>query len=149
MTCFFYVDFCAHVPENAKRGGETSRGDPPRKTVSDPPHLSTFPPLPCHFSYEAPYKLPEFPSGDLLKNTFRRVSKNGSKGPSLRGFPPLFCLPPLARPRCTCKFDADSLEGFVARVIECFRGRHKRGGQFYFIFAVLRTLFSCSEILVS
>ena len=36
----------------------------------------------------------------------------------------------------------------TAHFIECFRGRHKGGAQFYFIFAVLQTLFSCSAMNV-
>ena len=31
-------------------------------------------------------------------------------------------------------------------IIECFRGRHRGGRQFFFNFAVLRTLFSCSKM---
>ena len=40
-------------------GGKTSRGDPPRKTVSDPPHLSTFcPPPPSPFLLVSPLEVP-------------------------------------------------------------------------------------------
>ena len=47
-------------------------------------------------------KLPEFPSGDPLENSFRRVSKNGSRRAILARFapPPPPAVPPphLARP---------------------------------------------------
>ena len=60
-------------------GGGTSRGDPPRKAVSDPPHLSTFcPPPPFYFSYQVPWKFPEFPSGDPSETAFGgSISKSG------------------------------------------------------------------------
>ena len=53
-----------HSAENAKRGGkkeggETSQGDPPRKTVSDPLHLGTFlPPSPILFLLVSPLEMP-------------------------------------------------------------------------------------------
>ena len=64
-------------PENA-RGGATKRGqgDPPQKTVSDPPHLGTFcPPPPYPISL-----IKSLVNPDLLTNPFWRVSKNGLQG---------------------------------------------------------------------
>ena len=91
------------IPENAKGGGKTAGGGgakphdekPHRKQFPTPPHLGTLPPPQCHFSYKVPYKLPEFPSGDPLGNSFRRVSKNGFRWAILPRFcpPPLFCPP--------------------------------------------------------
>ena len=72
------------TPKGRGGGGKTGGGGakltrrPPTENCFRPPSPRYVPPPPhCHLSYEVPYKLPEFPSVDPLKNTFRRVSKNG------------------------------------------------------------------------
>ena len=95
------------VSRERQRGGGNSGGGakpheetPHGKQFPTPLTSVRFPPSQCHFSYEAPYKLPEIPSGDPLKNSFRRVSKNGfPRGHPCEVLPrPAVLPPPLARP---------------------------------------------------
>ena len=88
-------------PENAKGGGGKTGGgggakphkETPHGKQFPTPHLGTVPSPHCHCSYKTPYKLPEFLSGHPLKNSVRRVSKNGIQGAILARFcpHPLFC----------------------------------------------------------
>ena len=70
--------------------------------VSDPPHLGMFLP-PVLFLLVSPLEIPRIPSADLLRNSFRRVSKNGFR----RAILARFCFsvrlapPPLALPSLT------------------------------------------------
>ena len=88
-------------------GGKTSRGDPPRKTVSDPPHLSTFcPPSPHGISLSKSLRRAQnFPQLTTSETAFGGSQKIVSDGPSSRGFafryvlPPPPPPPPLALPR--------------------------------------------------
>ena len=92
-----------HINQRTRKGGgKTAGGGPPENSArpSSPRYVSQpRPPMPCHVSYEVPYKLPEFPSGDPLKKQFWGSPRMVSKGPSLRGFVPPAVLPPLAQPR--------------------------------------------------
>ena len=63
------------MKERGSKERRTSRGDPPQKTVSDPPHRGTLPPPPS--------PRPFLPSG-FPRNSFRRPQMV-SKGPSWRG----------------------------------------------------------------
>ena len=79
-------------------GGKTSRGDPPRKTVSDPPHLGTFcPPPPMAFLLVSPLEVPQnFPQLTSSETAF-----GGSQKKFPTGHPRevllfgTFCPPPL------------------------------------------------------
>ena len=57
-------------------GGKTSQGDPPQKTISDPPPWYVFPPSPpIPFLLFSRLESSEFPSRDHLRTYFRRVSR--------------------------------------------------------------------------
>ena len=93
----FYRDFQSPTKGGGKTagGGQNLTRRPPTENSFRPPSPRYVPsPPPCHFSYEAPYKLPEFPSGDPLKSSFRRVSKMISKGHPCEVLPPPLLPPP-------------------------------------------------------
>ena len=98
---FLPANFLSPLPENAKGGGKkegggkTSRGDPPRKTVSDPHHLGTFCPPPYGICLSKSLRSAQnFPQLTSSETAFGGSQKIVSDGPSSRGFAFRYVLPP-------------------------------------------------------
>ena len=83
--------------QGAKKGGaKPHEENPPRKTVSDPPHLGTFcsPPPPIPFLLLSPFRnSPSFPQATLSETAFGGSPKMVSARPPSRGSVFRYVLP--------------------------------------------------------